>query len=119
MTLFSPTGPRFGNASAKIGAGVLALMYTALTFGAALSPTPVQAATPYYTVELAAPAAHAQSIIDGIVWQCDGTTCLGGKGNSRPVLVCKRVAQKLGEVSKFTANGEDLAAEKLADCNGK
>ncbi|MXO91721.1 hypothetical protein GRI41_12865 [Altererythrobacter aquaemixtae] len=98
----------------------LALLYTVLTFGALTVPSPAEARgkAVYYTAELAAPAKEARTIIKGMVWHCEGTSCRAAKGNSRPVMTCKRLANKLGEVTAFTAKGEELVGEKLAKCNG-
>lgn len=114
MTLSLPT---FRSLSA-IG---LAFIWTSLTFGAALTPSTAEArsSTPYYSVELAAPAAESLALIGGLAWQCEGTKCLAAKGTSRPVIMCKRVARELGEVTSFTAGGEALDADGLASCNGK
>ena len=101
------------------GAATVALFYTALTFGALVAPTPAEARTNavYYTAELAAPAKESRTIIRGMVWHCEGTTCKARKGNSRPVITCKRLANEMGEITEFTAKGEALAEEKLAKCN--
>ena len=114
MTL-SPTKSR------SLGAIGLALVWTGLTFGAALSPVAVEARgqAAYYSAELAAPAAANNSIIGGVVWQCAGTTCIAAKASSRPVNLCKRVARELGEVTSFTAGETPLEADDLAICNGK
>ncbi len=98
----------------------MALAWTSLTFGAAITPTPAEARSngPFYTVELAAPAAEARTIISGQVWQCDGAVCLAGKGTSRPLNICKRVVREMGAVTRFSADDKDLSAEDIASCNG-
>lgn len=122
MTL-SPQSPSAKSISAslfsKFGAVSAALIYTTLTFGAALTPAPAEARTSavYYTAELAAPAPEARSIIDGMVWYCESTTCRATKSNSRPINVCKRLVKDMGEVTAFTVKGEAIADEKLAKCN--
>lgn len=105
----------------KLGAIGLALIWTSLTFAAALSPATVQASSnsPYYSIELAAPAAENRAIVGGVLWQCAGTTCIAAKASSRPVTMCKRVVRAFGEVTSFTAGGTALGAEDLASCNGK
>lgn len=107
--------------STSLGAIGLALVWTGLTFGAAVSPANVEARamTPYYSAELAAPAAEERSIIGGVVWQCAETSCIAAKASSRPVTMCKRVVRELGEVTSFTAGDKALEAEDLASCNGK
>lgn len=96
-----------------------ALLYTTLTFSAALAPTSAQARgnAVYYVAELAAPAKESRTIANGVVWQCEGTRCIAAKSNSRPVIACKRLTRELGEVTKFAAKGKELSAEKLAKCN--
>lgn len=103
----------------KFGVVSAALIYTTLTFGAALTPAPAEArtSTVYYTAELAAPAAEARSIIDGMVWYCEGTTCRATKSNSRPINVCKRLSKDMGEVTAFTVKGAAITDEELAKCN--
>jgi len=113
MTLSLPT-------AAKPTAALVALAWTALTFGTAISPAPAQAADgPYYRAELAAPVTAAKPIVSGTVFNCTGTGCAGSKATSRPAIVCARLAKEVGEVAAFTANGKALAAEELAKCNGK
>ncbi|MDZ4306891.1 CC_3452 family protein [Allopontixanthobacter sp.] len=109
--------PKFRSFSAV----TLALVWTSLTFGAAITPveTQARAATPYYTAQFAAPAAEATAIIGGVVWQCAGSTCLAAKASARPVNLCKRVAREIGEVTSFTAGEKALEAAELATCNGK
>lgn len=108
--------PRYRNAAA-LGA---ALLYTALTFGATLAPAPAQAQGngAFYTAELSAPTTEARVIGGGVVWRCEGTTCVAGKGSSAPVTMCRKLSREVGTVTSFTAKGEALAADKLAKCNG-
>ena len=53
-----------------------------------------------------------------MVWNCEGTSCRGTKGTSRPVRICRELNRELGAVTAFTAKGEAIAAEELARCNG-
>lgn len=120
MTL-SPFSSSFLRATlfSKLGAATMALLYTTLTFGAVLTPTTAEArtSTVYYTAELAAPAKESRSIVKGVVWYCEGTTCRARKSNSRPVNVCKRLSNDMGAITAFTAKGKALADAKLAKCN--
>lgn len=105
----------------KIGAIGLALAWTVLSFGAVTSPSPASAAKPngvYYTAELARPAEESRAVAGGVAWACQGTTCVAGKGTSRPLRVCRELQRELGPIASFTAKGEKLDAEKLARCNG-
>ena len=114
MTLSLPT-------SAKPVAALVALAWTAITIGTAITPAPAYAAESrvYYTAELAAPVASVKTVVSGTVFNCDGTGCAGRKATSRPAIVCARLVKEVGPVAKFTANGKELAAEDLARCNGQ
>ena len=109
--------PRFSS----IGAIGLALTWTTLSFGAALTPTPAMAQTPgtaYYRAELAQPASETRAIAGDLVWACNGTSCVADKGTSRPLRICRDINRKFGEVTNFSTKGEALAAEDLDRCNG-
>ena len=108
----------------SIGAIGLALAWTALSFGAAVTPTPAFAqgngaenGKGYYRAELAQPASKPRAIAGDVVWTCNGTACTAAKGTSRPLRVCRDVQRKFGEVVRFTAKGEELPAQQLAQCN--
>lgn len=108
--------PRIGS----IGALGLALVWTTLSFGAALTPTPAMAQNPgktFYRAELAQPASESRAIAGDLVWACKGTSCTADKGTSRPLRICRDLNRKLGQVASFTAKGEALPAEELARCN--
>lgn len=97
--------------------GTLALAYTALTFSVAVVPAPANAATgPYYRAELAQPVADGTEIVRGTAWTCKGNVCVANKANSRPAIVCQRLAAKKGEVVSFAIEGEALSADDLARC---
>jgi hypothetical protein len=72
----------------------------------------------YYRAELASPVAEPrQEILSGVVWNCEGTTCTGSKSGSRAVIVCGKLASKLGAVASFTDPKGALDADGLARCN--
>lgn len=108
--------PRFSN----VGAIGLALLYTATTFGAVLTPTAAEARDHkvFYTAELAQPTKEGRAIAGGVAWVCKDTTCIAAKGTSRPLRVCRELQREVGEVANFTAKGKALEADKLARCNG-
>ena len=105
--------------SAKLGVFGAALLYTAAGFGALTAPAPAQARDtgPFYTAELAEPASEATVIAGGVAWKCQDTTCVAGKGTSRPLRICRELQRDLGEVVAFTAKGEQLEEAKLEKCN--
>lgn len=106
--------------SGRVGVFALALIYTSLTFGAAITPAPAVAkeSGPYYVAELVAPAKETRTIAGGIAWNCEDTTCVAAKGNSRPLRICRSIEREFGEVKSFVAGGEELAGDDLAACNG-
>jgi hypothetical protein len=112
--------PLFRPLSSVVPAAVLALGWTALTFGA-LTATPAEARSsqPHYTAELTAPAKDSRVIAGGVAWSCQGTTCVAAKGTSRPVIMCTRLQREAGEIASFSTAGEALSDEKLAACNAK
>lgn len=107
--------PRAG----RLGVFALALAYTGITFGVLTAPAPALANSgAYYTAELAAPASDDRAVASGVAWSCKGTTCVANKGTSRPLRICRGLNREFGEIVSFTTNGEQLAEEHLAKCNG-
>src|SRR6478735_6761694 len=91
----------------------------ALICTAALAAAPLAAkdSGPYYHAELAQPATSGRVIAGGVLWMCEGTQCFAGKGTSRPVVMCKRLAEAASPVASFSFGGEALDADDLAQCN--
>lgn len=104
---------------AKLGVLGAAVLYTAAGFGTLTMPTVAEARDtgPFYTAELAAPAKDSTVISGGVAWKCQDTTCVAGKGTSRPLRICRELQRDLGDVVSFTAQGEQLDAAKLEKCN--
>ncbi|WP_150124976.1 CC_3452 family protein [Tsuneonella mangrovi] len=96
---------------------IAALGWTVLSFGAALSPAHA-AQGPYYQAQLAAPAAKASYISSNLAWSCADTSCVAGRGTSRPEIICGHLAREVGDITAFVANGKALDADQLAKCNG-
>lgn len=91
-----------------------------LTSMVMLQASTASAQTPgYFNAELAAPVAKTTKIIQGVVWQCEGTVCSGSKATSRPINACTRLSRKMGEVTSFTTRSEPMAGEELVTCNAK
>ncbi|MBV7265950.1 CC_3452 family protein [Erythrobacter ani] len=105
--------------SSRLSIFVLALAYTGLTFGVAVAPAPVAAQSgAYYTAQLAQPVESNRAVAGGVAWACKDTTCIANKGPSRPLRICRGLAREFGEITSFTAKGEEMTGEKLAKCNG-
>ncbi len=108
MTLSVNTASRFAFAATA-----------ALALGTTLAPIASEAAAPYYTATLAAPASDDRTVAGGVAWACRDNMCVAAKGTSRPMRICRGLAREFGEITSFTTKGEELDAEKLAKCNGK
>ncbi|MFO6448105.1 CC_3452 family protein [Erythrobacter sp. NE805] len=107
--------PRTG----KLAILASALVYTGAMLGVATGAAPVEAAgAPFYTAKLAAPASDVRAVADGVAWACKDETCVANKTSARPLRVCRGLNRKFGEVAEFKVNGELLAADELAKCNG-
>jgi hypothetical protein len=82
--------------------------------------TPAEAAphAAYYQATLAsALTAPRKEILDGVVWNCVAASCMGTQSGSRAVIVCGRLAHKVGAIASFSAAGDALGADELAACN--
>lgn len=71
----------------------------------------------YFRAELASPVEKTTHIIQGVVWQCEGTVCNGTKATSRPINACARLVRKMGDVTAFSTRSEALPSQELAACN--
>lgn len=102
----------------RLGAFVGALAVTAGVM--AIPATPAQAAgARYYTIELAQPVEAKQTIIRGVMFKCEGTSCRAPLAGSGPRNVCISVAKEFGTVNSFKAGDRVLDAADLAACNAK
>ena len=84
----------------------------------AAAPVTARDSEPYYRAELAQSPASNHLIAGGVLWICDGTACVAGKGTGRPAVMCKRLAEAASPVMRFSFGDEELAADDLARCNG-
>ena len=101
--------------AALVSTLALATACAAVATGAA----PLQAAgTTYYHATLSAPASETKAVADGVAWACKDATCVAGKTTARPLRVCRGLNRKFGEIATFKVDGQDMAAEELAKCNG-
>jgi hypothetical protein len=78
---------------------------------AAAQPTALRAefATPF--------SAHTEIIIDGRMWSCVGNACSSPSNDPRPGVACRKLARKLGPVTRFSTPRGELDAAGLASCN--
>lgn len=92
---------------------------TAMGLGAATAPAAAQGSSaPYFQAELSAPAADARVIAGGVLWRCEGTSCIAGESEKRPLRVCRDLNREVGELASFSVDGAALEADRLARCNG-
>jgi len=97
---------------------VLALAGTAASFAMTAAPVRAAANGPFYSATLTRPMDGAQKLVQkGLLWKCEGAECFAARDTSRPVIVCARLAQKVGPVARFATPQGELAADDLARCN--
>ena len=99
----------------RIGSHILALIGATLIGSAAVA----QSGAGFYSVTLASQPASSKQVVRGMVFNCDGASCVAGEGTSRPAIVCASVARELGPVATFRAGDTTLDGEALAKCNAK
>jgi hypothetical protein len=103
---------------AQLFPAVLALVGTAATFTATATPVQAASGNAYYSVTLAAPVAQpAKLMLGDVLWNCAGAECSAAQDSARPVVVCTKLAAKVGQVSRFATPKGELAAEDIARCN--
>jgi hypothetical protein len=89
--------------------------FSALALAAA---TPALAQAPAMRAELAgAQDGSRDVIVDGRVWSCRGTACTAEGEDARPAIACRKLARKLGTVTRFATPQGELDAVGLAMCN--
>ncbi len=93
--------------------GVLAV---AALFASSANAQPGKSAA-FYSAELSAPVEKTVEVVQGVVWKCEGTSCVAAKTTARPANVCARLSRKMGSVASFTAKGEAFDAEAISACN--
>lgn len=96
------------------------LLAASLALAGAFAPAALQARPDgaYFNVQLEAPASEQRVIAGGVVFTCEGTTCVGPRSRTRPLRVCSELRREVGTIASFSAGGEDLAESRLARCNG-
>lgn len=80
--------------------------------------TPVLAQAPSMRAELAtAQSGASEVIIDGRLWTCSGNACTTRGEDARPAIACRKLARKLGPITRFATSQSELDAAGLATCN--
>jgi hypothetical protein len=73
----------------------------------------------YYKIELAEAAPVKKTIVRGVMFQCEGTTCRAPITGSAPKNVCVSIAKEFGEVRSFQAGERTFGTDEVASCNVK
>jgi hypothetical protein len=96
----------------------LALVGTAASFAVTATPARAADGNAYYSVTLASPVAKpAKLMLGDVLWNCAGDTCSAGQDTARPVVVCTKLAAKVGTINRFATPKGELATEDMARCN--
>ncbi len=97
---------------------VLALVATVGSFAVTAAPARAADANAYYAVTLASPVAKpAKLMLGDVLWNCAGAACSAAQDTARPVVVCTKLAAKVGQISSFATPKGQLAADDMARCN--
>ena len=89
-----------------------------LALAAAIPGTPALAQGQTLRAELAAAHEGAREVIvDGRLWSCSGNACTAQGDDARPAIACRKLARKLGPVTRFATAQSELNAAGLATCN--
>ena len=85
---------------------------------AAGATAPAVAQAPTMRAEFAASQdGNREVIVDGRSWNCSGTACTTHGADARPAIACRKLARKLGPVTRFATSQTELDAAGLATCN--
>lgn len=84
----------------------------AVASGPALAQAPLMRAEFAITLE-----GEREVIVDGRLWSCSGNACTTGDEDPRPAVACRKLARKLGPVTRFETSQDTLDAAALASCN--
>ena len=80
--------------------------------------TPALAQAPTMRAEIAAAQdGTAEVIIDGRLWTCSGNACTSQGEDARPAIACRKLARKVGVVTRFATSQVELNDAGLATCN--
>lgn len=92
--------------------GSLAVVGLALATAA-----PAVAQVPTMRAELANAPGASEVIVDGRLWRCGGAVCTAQGTDPRPAVACRKLARKLGPVTRFATPDGELDPAGLAACN--
>ena len=86
---------------------------------AILGAVPAVAQIGYYAATPAEKLTKTSLVTRSTLWKCADGTCVASKGGDRDAVVCQLVAQRVGTLTAFTANGAAFDPDALAKCNAR
>ena len=89
-----------------------------LAFALVATGAPGLAQSPAMRAELAtAQDGSREVVVDGRLWSCTGNACTTPGNDARPAVACRKLARKVGPVTRFATSQSELNAAGLATCN--
>ena len=80
--------------------------------------TPAFSQTQTMRAELTTPQdGNKEVVIDGRLWTCSGNACTSQGEDARPAIACRKLARKVGVVTRFATSQVELNDAGLATCN--
>lgn len=99
-------------------AAALAFTWTAASFGVVTAPASATDSRVHFRAELAQPVTERrQEVVRGVMWVCQGDSCIGTRGRSAPATECRRLVAEFGAVTAFSADGEAFTEDQVEACN--
>lgn len=91
------------------------MVLCALAFAAA----PAVAATdPGYRLTTERTFDHKKSVvIDDVLWTCKDQSCSTGHAGSKPLILCEKIARRIGRLTSFAVGTVPFDDDALAKCN--
>ena len=93
-----------------LAAGLVALIATSV-------PAAAQAAAGLRAELASSIERPAEVIVDGRMWSCSGNACTSRSTDPRPAVACRKLARKIGAVTRFATPQSELDTAALASCN--
>ena len=63
--------------------------------------------------------ADQRVMVRGAAFTCANGTCTARSSDSRPLVLCQRLAREVGTLARFSVDGVDMAPAELERCNAK
>ncbi len=95
---------------------------TSLVFAGLITASAAWAAAPQYSATLASPVAkETEYMIGSNLFRCADTTCVivSAPHDATAIHTCRKLKQKVGDLTAYGASNAPYDAERLAKCNAK